>query len=172
MNLSYSSFCYGHGGLPAKILWGISIIRTDSYPVFPRDASRYVCTRQRQPALCKLSSCAHKHVCAHTCCDTYVCIHMVFNSVAIRNLDSSWALISIIFSFLVCLKKDWIAQCLGTQSRLHHPSFILIVMLIHRWGHLPLFWWIISTFPPRQLKGSKHLQHKYAIMNQYTIQKF
>lgn len=62
-----------------------------------------------------------------------VCIHTVFNSVIIQNLDSSWALISIIFSFLVCLKKDWIAKFPGT-----HSSFILIVMLIHRWGTFAL----------------------------------
>lgn len=145
MNLSYNSFCYGHGGLPAKILWGTSIMGIDSHPVFPREASCYVCQLFANSHHVLTNMYMHIHDVTRMC----VCIHMVFNSVAIPNLDSSWALISIIFSFLICLKKDWIAQCPGTQSSLHHPSFVLIVMPVHRWGHLPLFWWIISTFPPR-----------------------
>lgn len=68
MNLSYNSFCYGHGGLPAKILWGVSIIRTDSYPVFPRDVSRYVSHSKDSQLF------ANSH---HVLTNMYVHIHVV-----------------------------------------------------------------------------------------------
>lgn len=141
MNLSYNSFCYGRGGLPSKILWGTSIIRIDSYPIVLTDAF-LLCLHmaKKVSSLQTLIMCSQTCMCTYMMWPAYVCvyIHTVFNSVIIQNLNSSWALISIIFSFLVCLKKDWIAKFPETQSRLHHSSFILIVMLIHRWGTFAL----------------------------------